>query len=102
VFFVAVVYAIWRFYTDFNRVLRSVKQDTVEKLLFPVSPGIREVKLDRGASRLAKRTSIVYRLLPFTLVAYVLAHCVLTCVGAGGNRRFAAVVHLGTRPAVVT
>jgi hypothetical protein len=60
VFPVGVVYAIWRFYTDFNRVLRVVKQDTVEKSLFPISRGIREAKLDRSASRRAKRTSNVY------------------------------------------
>jgi hypothetical protein len=62
-FLVAVVYTIWRFSTDLNRVLRAVKQDTVEKSLFPISLGVREAKLDRGASRLAKRTNVVYRFL---------------------------------------
>jgi PAS domain-containing protein len=85
VLFLAVaVYAIWRFYTDFNRalrVLRAVKQDTVNKSLFPISRGVHQAKLDRGASRLAKTKSIVYPLLPFALVAYILAHCVLMCVG---------------------
>jgi hypothetical protein len=83
-FLAAIIHCLWRYYRDFNRmldVLRGVKPELIEKSLYPISKGVKQEKLNKGSSQLAKTSNLVYKILPLALLFYLSVQCMLLCVG---------------------